>query len=115
MANKGITRGEYEVTLQYTGLTMDELCKILRLYDEGKLYAERSWGDLRDFNVGKDYERYDDGWEEPTGTYNITITVDQCGGISEEHWDAYTESDVHRAYKEAEEIREVIKNETGIE
>lgn len=116
MDYKGHIAGEYQVTLTYSGLTMEELCQLLKLTDNGGLYR---FGDgysyLRDLKVGKDYDRDCEGWEEPAGTYNITYIVGQCGGICKDSWIKFINDKVQKAYDAAEKLRQFIKDKTGIE
>lgn len=113
MDNKGRIEGEYQVTLKYRGLSMDELCRLLTLADHEKLHD--SHDDLLDPKVGKDYDYYDDGWAESSGTYNITFVVGQCGGIDRDSWLEWSESRAKEDYDDAEKLRQLIKDKTGIE
>lgn len=116
MDYKGRVIGEYEVALKYSDLSIDELCQLLQLTESGEVIcAGDGYGYLRDLNVGKDYDRDCDGWEEPSGTYNITFIVGQCGGISKDSWTDFSNNQIQKAYDDAEKIRQLIKDKTGIE
>ena len=92
---------------------MEELCRLLTLADHEILHD--SYTDSFDMNVGKDYDQYDDGWAEPSGTYNITFIAGQCGGIDRGSWTEWSENRVKEAYDYAEKMRQLIKDKTGIE
>lgn len=116
MDYKGHVAGEYQVTLTYRGLTMEELCQLLKLTDNGCLYRfVDGYSYLCDLKVGKDYNRDCEGWEEPTGTYNITYIVNQCGCICKDTWIKFINDEVQKAYDAAEKLRQFIKDKTGIE
>lgn len=117
MENKERVTGEYKVSLAYEGLTMDELCSILKLIDSGRLYGMcgNSYFELRDLKVGKDYDVDYDGWKEPAGTYNILLEVQQCGNFSKAEWDKWAKNEIPKYYDELEELRKFITAETGIE
>ena len=118
MENKGRVSGEYKISLAYEGLTMDELCSILKLIDSGRLYGMpcgNSYFELRDLKVGKDYDVDCDGWKEPAGTYNILLEVQQCGGFSKAEWDKWAKNEIPEYYDEVEELRKFITAETSIE
>lgn len=115
MSSKAQVWGEYKVTVSYVNLEIDELCAILKLFDSGSLY-NHGVDCLYDLSVGRDYETDCEGWSEPKGSYNIKFVVGCCGCIDKDSWIKwYSNDEVLSSYYIAEDLKEYIKSETGIE
>ena len=102
---------EYAVKLEYKGLSIDELSKVLDIIMKNK----DNWDDLGDPIIKRDREYFDDGWAEPLETWNVTIPIHDCGGISLDSYNKCFSSSVAESFSEAEELAAEINKALGIE
>ena len=102
---------EYAVQLKYEGLSIDELTKVLDIIMKNK----DNWEDLGDPIIKRDREYLEDGWAEPLVTWNVTIPIHNCGGISLDSYNKYFSSSVTESFSEAEELAAEINKALGID
>lgn len=102
---------QYAVKLEYEGLNINELSKVIEVIMKNK----DKWQDLGGPTIKRDYEYFDDGWEEPLDTWNITIPIHECGGIDLDSYNSYLSSSVREDFNEAEELAAKINKALEIE
>lgn len=102
---------EYAVKLEYEGLSIDELSKILDIV----MMNQINWEYLLDPVIKRDYRSFDDGWEEPLDTWNITVSIDSCGGIDLDSYNKYYSSSVTEGFGRAEKLAAEINKALGID
>lgn len=102
---------EYAVKLEYEGLSIDELSKILDVIMRNK----SKWLDLEDPIIKRDREYFDDGWQEPIESWNITIIIHDCGGIDLYSYNKYFSTSVVEEMNEAKELAAEINKALGID
>lgn len=102
---------QYTVKLEYEGLNINELSKVIEVIMKNK----DKWLYLGSPTIKRDYEYFDDGWEEPLDTWNITILIHDCGGIDLGSYNNYLSSSVCEEFNKAEELAAKINKALEIE
>lgn len=103
---------KYEVTLEYTGLTIEQVKSLMTFCDDAKEILSDWRKETSSPIIKRDIEECYDEYHEFEDSWNFTIKVESCCYIPENEWNEYNNETI---FEDANRLRNLIKEYTGIE